>query len=84
MKVKDEEFIMCVRLGAGREERTSGGENCLCKNVWERDRDTERDGRETQRDMERETETHKERWTDKDGERLSQRETEMQRGRVGG
>lgn len=70
MKVKDEEFIMCVRLGAGREERTSGGENCLCKNVWERDRDTEREMGERHRERWRERQRH----TKRDGQTKMERD----------
>lgn len=65
MKVKDEEeFIMCMRLGAGREERTSRWREWpLQKHVGERQRkrgretetEKKRDGRETQREMERKT-----------------------------
>lgn len=65
LKVKDEEeFIMCMRLGAGREERTSRWREWpLQKHVGERQRkrgrqtetEKKRDGRETQREMERKT-----------------------------
>lgn len=78
LKAKDgEEFIICVRFGPGREERTSRWRELpLQKHVGETEKERERDRERErwERDTERWRETDRQRWRETESERDRDRE----------